>query len=419
MEIRHAYILGMAIAVVAAILPSRAAGQDQKAAWEAYRASLDAAQEYMEALSKTCIDEATATVTEEGPFKGMKYVRPDGGWYLGVYTRDYYYGCLTGQIPVEDIKQVYYFYKAHIATEGKTAWQVPDLLNEDGSPAWMEGTDRPALDGNAFMVFIASLIYDLSGDKAFVREELPYLEKLVVNTDRRDGLAWCAEDFNRVGFGFHDSIHMTGHLAYCSVLFYDAAVRASRLCKAVGASPKAFDEVAKGVKDNFVRTFWTGEYLKASDGLCSGQYDVMAAGYAVSCGLITGKTAKKVVESFYRYNDELQSHGFYKYVPEKYYYKPEQVWESGNCVYPTGIYQWGAYWTVGSPHIIGAILKVKGHEAADPIIRDMLQYVFASGGLMEECRSRDNTYHKAVHYVQSCGAVMACLRMLQGKESVY
>ena len=269
------------------------------------------------------------------------------------------------------------------------------------------------------MVFIASLIYDLSGDKAFVREELPYLEKLVVNTDRRDGLAWCAEDFNRVGFGFHDSIHMTGHLAYCSVLFYDAAVRASRLCKAVGASPKAFDEVAKGVKDNFVRTFWTGEYLKASDGLCSGQYDVMAAGYAVSCGLITGKTAKKVVESFYQYNDELQSHGFYKYVPEKYYYKPEQVWESGNCVYPTGIYQWGAYWTVGSPHIIGAILKVKGHEAADPIIRDMIQYVFASGGLMEECRSRDNTYHKAVHYVQSCGAVMTCLRMLQGKESVY
>ena len=235
---------------------------------------------------------------------------------------------------------------------------------------------------------IASLIYDLSGDKAFVREELPYLEKLVVNTDRRDGLAWCAEDFNRVGFGFHDSIHMTGHLAYCSVLFYDAAVRASRLCKAVGASPKAFDEVAKGVKNNFVRTFWTGEYLKASD-------------------------------SFYQYNDELQSHGFYKYVPEKYYYKPEQVWESGNCVYPTGIYQWGAYWTVGSPHIIGAILKVKGHEAADPIIRDMLQYVFASGGLMEECRSRDNTYHKAVHYVQSCGAVMTCLRMLQGKESVY
>ena len=38
---------------------------------------------------------------------------------------------------------------------------------------------------------------------------------------------------------------------------------------------------------------------------------------------------------------------------------------------------------------------------------------------MEECRSRDNTYHKAVHYVQSCGAVMACLRMLQGKEYVY
>ncbi len=419
MKMLHRYILGMAAAVVAAILPSRAAAQSRKAAWEAYRASLDAVEAYVARTSAQCIAEAGETVVEEGPFKGIRYVRPDAGIYLGIFPRDYYYGTLTGQIPAADIRKVYAFYKAHIPTEGPNAWQVPDVVDTYGTPAWMPGTDRPALDGNAFLVFLAERIYDQGGDKAFLREELPYLEQLMAHTDRRDGLAWCSGQLNRVGFGFHDSIHMTGHLAFCSILFYDAAVRAERLCREVGADASVFREVADGVRANFLETFWTGTFLRASDGLCKDQFDVMAAGYAVSCGLVKGRTARKMVDAFYRYNDELQVHGFYKYVPEKWYHSPGLVWESGNCVYPTGIYQWGAYWTVGSPYIIGAILKVKGHAAADPIIRDMLEYVIRTDGLYEECRSRDNTYHKAVHYVQSCGAVMACLRMLQGKEYVY
>ncbi|MBQ9819309.1 MAG: hypothetical protein IJM60_03400 [Bacteroidales bacterium] len=419
MKMLHRYILGMAAALAAAILPSRAAAQSRKAAWEAYRASLDAAAGYVAAASKLCIGEASARVEEEGSFKGLPFVRPDASIYLGVFIRDYYYGCLTGMIPVEEMKGVYAYYKAHIDTEGPNAWQVPDVVDAYGIPAWMPGTDRPALDGNAFMVFLAALIYEREGDKAFLREELPYLEKLIENTFRVDGLAYCREDFNRVGFGFQDSVHMTGHLAFCSVLFYDAAVRAERLCQEVGADASAFREVADGVRANFLKTFWTGTFLRASDGLCKDQFDVMAAGYAVSCGLVKGRTARKMVDAFYRYNDELQVHGFYKYVPEKWYHSPGQVWESGNCVYPTGIYQWGAYWTVGSPYILGAILKVKGHGAAGPVLRDMLEYVIRTDGLFEECRSRDNSYHKAVHYVQSCGAVSVCLRMLQGKEYVY
>lgn len=401
------------------VLSSKATGQDRKSAWEAYNNSLDEVEAYVSRTSARCIAEATTNVVEEGPFKGIRLVRPDGGIYLGVFPRDYYYGTLTGQIPMEDIKAVYAFFKAHIPTEGANAWQVPDVVDNYGVPAWMPGTDRPALDGNAFLVFLAERIYDMGGGKAFLLEELPYLEQLMSHTDRRDGLAWCSRELNRVGFGFQDSIHMTGHLAFCSILFYDAAVRAQRLCKEVGADSSVFKEIARGVRDNFLKTFWTGEFLRASDGLCKDQFDVMAAGYAVSCGLVKGRTARKMVEAFYRYNDELQVHGFYKYVPERYYFSPGQVWESGNCVYPTGIYQWGAYWTVGSPYIIGAILKVKGHSATDPVIRDMLEYVISTDGLYEECRSRDNSYHKAIHYVQSCGAVSVCLQMLRGRDYVY
>ena len=248
----------------------------------------------------------------------------------------------------------------------------------------------------------------------------PYLARLMANADRQDGLAFNSDHPNRVGFGFEDSVHMTGKLAYCSVLYYDASVRALAICRELDLDPSVFEALARGVKNAFLPAFWDGTALHASTGLCSGQFDVLAAAYAVSCGLVEGKEARAVVDAFWKYNDELQVNGFYKYVPEAFYQSPEQVWESANQYNwaHVDIYQWGGFWTIGTPHILHAVLKTKGRKAVAPMVDALSRYV-QENGLFEECRNRDGSWRNALYYVQTLSAVDAVLRMWAGEPWTY
>lgn len=379
-----------------------------------------AARDFVSESARRIIPAATRTVSEPGPWQGTHFVQPcdDKVYEGGCWVRDYYYGCLTGVIPPEDMKQVYGWYKSHVDTAGVNAWQVPDVIIHSGPALWVG--DRPALDGNPFLLMLAALYYRMTGDRDFIRAEMPYLSELMENADRQDGLAFNSDHPNRVGFGFEDSVHMTGKLAYCSVLYYDAAMRARQICRELDLDASVFEAVAQGVKDAFLPTFWDGTFLHASTGLCSGQFDVLAAAYAVSCGLVEGKTARAIVDAFWKYNDELQVNGFYKYVPEAYYHSPEQVWESANQYdwAHVDLYQWGGFWTIGTPHILNAVRKIKGRKTIEPMVVNLAAYV-RENGLFEECRNRDGSWRNALYYVQTLGAVDAVLRMWDGEEWTY
>ena len=381
---------------------------------------ITAARAFVAESARRIIPAATRTVSEPGPWQGIRFVQPcdDKVYEGGCWVRDYYYGCLTGEIPPEDMKQVYGWYKSHVDTTGVSAWQVPDVILHNGPALWVG--DRPALDGNPFLLMLAALYYRMTGDKEFIRSEMPYLARLMANADRQDGLAFNSDHPNRVGFGFEDSVHMTGKLAYCSVLYYDASVRALAICRELDLDPSVFEALARGVKNAFLPAFWDGTALHASTGLCSGQFDVLAAAYAVSCGLVEGKEARAVVDAFWKYNDELQVNGFYKYVPEAFYQSPEQVWESANQYNwaHVDIYQWGGFWTIGTPHILHAVLKMKGRKAVAPMVDALSRYV-QENGLFEECRNRDGSWRNALYYVQTLSAVDAVLRMWAGEPWTY
>lgn len=379
------------------------------------------ARTFVAESARRIIAGATRNVSEAGAWQGIRFVQPcsEGVYEGGCWVRDYYYGCLTGAISPDDIRQVYGWYKSHVATTGTNAWQVPDVIFHDGRPLWVG--DRPALDGNPFMVMLATLYYRLTGDEDFIRQEIPFLYALMRHAQKKDGLAYNSNNPNRVGFGFEDSVHMTGKLAYCSVLYYDAAMRAYEVCKELGMEDFPFDDIARKVKEAFLPTFWDGTCLHAATGLCSGQFDVLAAAYAVSCSLVDEEEkARDIVEAFWKYNDELQVNGFYKHVPEAWYHSAEQVWESANQSQwaHVDIYQWGGFWTIGTPHVLDAIAKVKGRQAIAPMVLNLSRYV-RENGLFEECRNRDGSWRNALHYVQTVGAVDAVLRMWDGEEWIY
>ena len=379
------------------------------------------ARSFVAGSARRIITAATRTVSEPGPWEGTRFVQPcdDKVYEGGCWVRDYYYGCLTGEIPPEEMKGVYGWYKSHVDTAGVNAWQVPDVIIHNGAALWVG--DRPALDGNPFMVMLAALYYRMTDDRTFLCAEMPFLSRLMENAGKQDGLAFNSDHPNRVGFGFEDSVHMTGKLAYCSVLYYDAAMRAQAICRELDLDGAAFETVARGVKEAFLPTFWDGTCLHASTGLCHGQFDVLAAAYAVSCGLVDErKTARAIVDAFWQYNDELQVNGFYKYVPEAFYHGPEQVWESANQYdwAHVDIYQWGGFWTIGTPHILDAVMKTKGRGAIADVVENLARYV-RENGYFEECRNRDGSWRNALYYVQTLGAVDAVLRMWEGEDWTY
>lgn len=377
-------------------------------------------KEFVRDNSSIIIKSATRIVAEGSSFDGDEFIQPcDYPTYEGgCWIRDTYYGCLRGTVNKEDIKKTYLRYKSHIELSGLNAYQVPDVILYNGATGWVG--DRPALDGNPFMVMFAVLYYRFSGDVQFIKTEMSYLNSLMLNAQTQDGLAYNSDSPNRVGFGFQDSIHMTGKLAYCSVLYYDACKRAELVCSELNITGMSFTSIANSVSSNFLNTFWNGTYLKASTGLCSGQFDIMAACYAVSCGLVTGQTATNIIDKVYSYNSELNVNGFYKYVPTEYYYSPTQVWESANQPQWIGvdIYQWGGFWTIGSPHIIDAIQKIKGKDAIKPMVDAMIAYT-KSNKLFEECRNLDGTWRNALYYVQTVSAVEICLDIYLGNKWTY
>ena len=126
------------------------------------------------------------------------------------------------------------------------------------------------------------------------------------------------------------------------------------------------------------------------------------------------------MDAFWKYNDERQVNGFYKYVPEAFYQSPEQVWESANQYNwaHVDIYQWGGFWTIGTPHILHAVLKTKGRKAVAPMVDALSRYV-QENGLFEECRNRDGSWRNALYYVQTLSAVDAVLRMWAGEPWTY
>ena len=319
------------------------------------------------------------TITEAGDYNGLEYTSPViGAAYDECWIRDFYYTALGGYITDAEILNVYNWYKSHITIIGDYAYWVPDHIGADGTVYYNPGnipnaTKHAPIDGNAYMALLAALYYNNTSSEAFILAELSFLNDLLINSIYADDLVSITAGSLVVSWGFYDAIRIEGKSAFLNVLYYDAFKQMNDICLLLSETGYDFGDYADNIKSLWLSTFWDGTKVKASTGLCSGQFDVNAAAYSIYSGLVEGGYATNIANAIRSNLPDIEYSGYYQFVPTNFYYDITHVWEGYISVVTFGEYQNGGYWTIALPWILNAI-KLVDSDKADYLLRKSLTF---------------------------------------------
>jgi hypothetical protein len=141
-------------------------------------------------------------------------------------------------------------FRGHLAS-------ILGTVQADGRSAFGYNWRGTTLDDNLHAVR-GMLIYTLcSGDRAFARQHLPLLERMLdiyVQRRNEDGLFDLGEDGNQ----YYDAIRVSGISGYHNACFYKALRDMAALQRLAGSAQSAprYDEIADDVKDAYNRLLW-------------------------------------------------------------------------------------------------------------------------------------------------------------------
>lgn len=127
----------------------------------------------------------------------------------------------------------------------------------DGRSAFGYNRRGSTLDDNLHAVR-GMLIYTLcSGDRAFARQHIPLLERMLdiyLKRRNKDGLFDLGEDGNQ----YYDALRVSGISGYHNACFYKALRDMAALQRLAGSAQSAprYDEIADEVKDAYNRLLW-------------------------------------------------------------------------------------------------------------------------------------------------------------------
>ncbi|MFO1447801.1 MAG: hypothetical protein U1F61_06550 [Opitutaceae bacterium] len=335
---------------------------------------------------------------------------PDGaGFYNALWTRDYQYMVeFAGDLmdPQEIKASILYILRGQRA-DGC----IPDRVTADGVPVYGPGPQNDpnadhALDNNPFFAKLVCSYLDLTGDLDFFRQIEPGVRKAMDHTSRAaNGLVYNPPEDPVGQYGFTDATRKTGHLLFCSLLYYDACRRMEQWCRKVKCGdPDGYRQRAEQIKQS-VDLLWNedaGMYWAASDD-CR-QVDIWGSALAVYVGITSAEKADRIAEYLVKNYDGIVLRGQVRHLPAG------EFWQRftprlGPKGWPPGTYQNGAFW--GTPTAwVAPVIARKNHELAVRMITDAI-VDYRTNGIME-CINEG--YHKLPNYVTSATNVYGLVR---------
>ena len=195
--------------------------------------------------------------------------------------------------------------------------------------------------------------------------------------DPQSGLIYTDAKRRAGGFIFCDSIYMTGHLLFASLLRWRAGQQLAELEEALGNSRKA--EFWRGgvsaISENLAPTFdepsRIGGWLMAATEI-GRQPDVWGTIYALYLGLLKGRRATAARAEIVKALDEgtICYRGALRHVPTNHDASKSSAWDKS--VTPHNHYQNGAYWHTPSGWLI-SVLSRKYPDRARGIFDEMIR----------------------------------------------
>ena len=332
---------------------------------------------------------------------------PDGvGNYRALWTRDFTYMVeYAGDLldPSEVKAEIRYLLSGQ-----RDDGCIPDRVTVDGRGVYGPGPEaRPladhALDNGPFMAKLVCAYVDRTDDVELFRQVEPAIRKGLDHTRRAaNGLVYNPPDAPQCPYGFTDNIAKTGHLLFCSVLYFDACTRMERACRRAGCGdPAEYAGRAERIRRS-LPVLWNDDagMFWAADRDCR-QIDVWGSALAVQVGCADDEQADRVARYLVEHYDGIVQRGQVCHLPAgeswQRFFRERGV--------PYGRYQNGAFWGTPVAWVAPTIAR-RDPDLAVRMVRDVIADYRRRG--ITECVNGD--YHNVPQYVASATNVYGLVR---------
>lgn len=361
---------------------------------------------YLEGLTKAVVEEARVKPGQTVPgapapenTTGITLIQPGGrSGYPSYWIRDFAMSLDSGYVTAEEMlgaleltARVQNGAQARKLQSGGTIprYAIPDHIRFDGLPVFYPGTyspkedqggdpwgPLPPADDHYYFVHIAWCLWKSGGKTDFLRKEIAgismaeHLQRAfdAPNADPESGAVTCEPKDRCVGFGFDDSVYMTGAMSFATLLRYQAAMEmadmidAARVGKTIAVlrPAKAYRAEARKIASHLVQVFAApqevGGWLRGSTGI-SNQADVWATLFALHLGALPREAAARaratVAEAIRAGTIEYKAG--VRHVPTNLDARPDSAWE--RSVAGLNQYQNGGYWHTPTGWLVEALWK--------------------------------------------------------------
>ncbi len=340
---------------------------------------------------------------------GCTLIRPGGrACYPAVWTQDFAITLETGYVTPQEISD--HLHLIAMAQNGPQErhlksgaiippFAIPDHVLFNGKAVFYPGTyssgqDQggepwgivPPTNNHYDFILIAHQLWRAIQKVGFLRKKvngITLIERLrlafqVPEIDDQSGLVTTDEKRRAVGFIFCDSIYMTGHLLFASLLRWRAGQQLAEIEEALGNLRKAavcrasVAAIPKNLASTFDDSSRIGGWLMAATETGQ-QPDVWGTIYALFLGLLKGKRAVAARAEIVKALKEgtICYQGALRHVPTNHDASPNSAWERTPT--PNNTCQNGAYWHTPSGWLI-AVLAKESPDWAARIFEEMVAH---------------------------------------------
>lgn len=314
---------------------------------------------------------------------GTRILQPGLGnmYYRGMWPRDSFFGILGGLDLLPDIEEMrnasFWLLSASRDVDGA----MPDHRELSGLVHYGQtGCDDDVagcldLDSGPFAVKLASVF--VLNDTVTPREErVQYFKGLrhklvggMMATPVDSGLTDADADksqmgglgFN-VGYGFQDTVKLTGHSLYTSVLYWEASRLLASMIEFVDPDgrdqdwldiKRNFEGQARGVAEH-ISELWDPEVglFRASDGVEKDRHDIWGSAYAGHVGLASEEQAARIFDFLSSNRARVFFEGQVRQLPFPQQWEAMNEANSAATTAPRRRYQNGGYWATPHNHVL-------------------------------------------------------------------
>ena len=301
------------------------------------------ASEYFDKTVRELLDKARAE-----PASSHAYYFPAayGAEYPAFYLRDFCY-MVEGAaefIPLSHVRENIDLFVRHITEDGLCPERF--YMKEEIRPVYICHGNLPAVDPPFFLIKLLKAYLEHFKEASITLDQFRKLQRAlsIVPTDRKSGLVWIDPQQAHTGYGFMDTIGITGCNLFCSLLLIESlrimAEFAAGLNK--GQDSKDYKSMALQVT-NHLDDLWDegkGMYLAGSAN-CR-QADIWGSVYACRISAVGIERKKRIAEKLWKDRKRFIYRGYVRHL-----FEPE-FWERmivKNDFTEPGKFQNGAYWS--------------------------------------------------------------------------